>query len=565
MANPGPVALVSGSKSSHRRLGEILVAQGIISADQLDEVLRLQRTQRGTRLGRLLTDLGYVTDLLLADAVADQMRLPTIDVATLQIPPDVLAKVPREMALRTRCLPCYIEGRDLVVATSDPTDLQSLDQIGFKTGLRVKPAVAPEGDLSTALDRHYSPEDVAPLVSTDTITVADHLEMLDEIEDGVPGQEDDLVRAAHTAPVVRLVNAIFVDAVQAGASDIHIEPQQKGVNLRYRVDGVLRHVLTMPKRSQAKVVSRVKIISHMDIAERRKPQDGRTRIVLGGSNYDLRVSTLPTADGETVVIRILAQDRARVALEELGFAPDILTTFTGLLRRPQGLLLVTGPTGSGKTSTLYAALNLLVDETINVVTVEDPIEYRVPGISQVAVSDKSGLTFAVGLRAILRQDPDVVMVGEIRDIETAQVAFQAAQTGHLVLATLHTNDAPSAVTRLIDMGVPVVPGGLVGDRRARAAARPPRVPVRARRGRRHGVATRLPGLPEQRLPRPPRRPRTARDDALGAALDARRRRRRPRARRRAAPGHAHAVRGRNEEGRGGCDDGRRTAPHRAAA
>ena len=285
---------------------------------------------------------------------------------------------------------------------------------------------------------------------------------------------------------MRLVNAIFVDAVQAGASDIHIEPQQKGVNLRYRVDGVLRHVLTMPKRSQAKVVSRVKIISHMDIAERRKPQDGRTRFVLGGSNYDLRVSTLPTADGETVVIRILAQDRARVALEELGFAPDILTTFTGLLRRPQGLLLVTGPTGSGKTSTLYAALNLLVDETINVVTVEDPIEYRVPGISQVAVSDKSGLTFAVGLRAILRQDPDVVMVGEIRDIETAQVAFQAAQTGHLVLATLHTNDAPSAVTRLIDMGVPayLVASSVIGVVAQRLARRV--CPCAIVDGRRHG-------------------------------------------------------------------------------
>ena len=455
VADPSPVNLVVASpKSTHRRIGEILVAQGIISTDQLDEVLRLQNGQRGTRLGRLLTDLGYVTDDVLAEAVADQMRLPTIDVATIQVPADVVARVPRELALRTRCLPCHLAGRDLLVATSDPTDVHALDQIAFKTGLRVKPAVAPEGDLGVALDRHYTPDDVAPLVSTDTITVADHLEMLDEIEESAIGQEDDLVRAAHTAPVVRLVNAIFVDAVQAGASDIHIEPQQKGVNLRYRVDGVLRHVLTMPKRSQAKVVSRVKIISHMDIAERRKPQDGRTRVVLGGSNYDLRVSTLPTADGETVVVRILAQDRAKVALDELGFAPDVLTLFTGLLRRPQGLLLVTGPTGSGKTSTLYAGLNFVVDETINVVTVEDPIEYRLPGISQVAVSEKSGLSFAVGLRAILRQDPDVVMVGEIRDLETAHVAFQAAQTGHLVLATLHTNDAPSAVTRLVDMGVP---------------------------------------------------------------------------------------------------------------
>jgi type IV pilus assembly protein PilB len=467
---PPPVVRV---RPTRRRLGEILVAQGIVSAEQLEQVLRLQQSQKGTRLGRLLTDLGYVNDVLLAEVVADQLRLPVVDLATATLDPEVLALIPRDLAIRTRCLPLRLDGRDLSVVTCDPTDVHALDQIAFKTGFRVKPVVTAEGDLIAALERHYAAEDVAPLTSTDTVTIADQLEILDGSDEAAAGPEVDLVRAAHAAPVIRLVNSILVDAIQAGASDIHIEPQQEGVNLRYRVDGVLRHVLTMPKRSQAKTISRIKIAAHMDIAERRRPQDGRTRILLCGESYDLRVSTLPTADGETVVIRILAQNRAKVALEELGFSPTALGTFVELLRRPQGLILVTGPTGSGKTSTLYAALNLLVNETVNVVTVEDPIEYRLPGINQVAVCDKSGLGFAVGLRAILRQDPDVVMVGEIRDVETAQVAFQAAQTGHLVLSTLHTNDASSAVTRLVDMGVPayLVASSVIGVLAQRLARR----------------------------------------------------------------------------------------------
>ena len=438
-----------------RRIGEMLVAQGVLSEEQLLEVLQRQKSQKGVRLGRLLTDLGYVSDILLADVVADQMRLPTVDLAGLEVSLEAIGRLPREIALRTRCLPWRIEGRDIHVITSDPTDVHALDQVSFKTGLRVRPVVAPEGDLILALDRYYSTEETATFASVATLDLADQLAIVDDVDvDGSGVPEDDLTGAAQTAPVIRLVNAILADAIRVGASDIHIEPQQKGVNLRYRVDGTLRHVITMPKRSQAKVVSRVKIAAHMDIAERRKPQDGRTRIVVAGHAFDLRVSTLPTADGEKVVIRILAQDRAHIALDNLGFAPDMLAAFKDLLSLPQGLVLVTGPTGSGKTSTLYAALNHLVSETTNIVTVEDPIEYRIAGINQVAVSDKAGLTFAVGLRSILRQDPDIVMVGEIRDLETAQVAFQAAQTGHLVLATLHTNDAPSTVTRLVDMGVP---------------------------------------------------------------------------------------------------------------
>jgi type IV pilus assembly protein PilB len=442
-------------RNRRRFLGEMLVGQGIISPDQLQEVLQLQKTEKTTRIGRLLVELGYVTELQIADLLADQLRLPSADLTAVEISPDAITRVPHELAVKHRCLPWMIEGRDLYVITADPTDVQALDNIGFKTGLRVKPVVAPESEVVAAIERFYASEETQSPDALDAIGLADQLAIVDEAEaDAGGGSEDELERAAQAGPVIRLVNSIFADAVHAGASDIHIEPQQKGVILRYRVDGALRHVITMPKRAQSKIVSRIKIAAHMDIAERRKPQDGRTRIVVAGSAYDLRVSSLPTADGEKVVIRILAQDRAKIALEELGFEDETLEQFREVLRRPQGMILVTGPTGSGKTSTLYAALNFLAAETTNIVTIEDPVEYRLAGINQVAVSDRAGLTFATGLRSILRQDPNVVMVGEIRDLEAAQIAFQAAQTGHLVLSTLHTNDAPSAVTRLVDLGVP---------------------------------------------------------------------------------------------------------------
>ena len=454
---PVPPSLRIPARNRRRFLGEMLVAQGIISPEQLEEALRLQKkADKATRIGRLLVELGYVTELQLADLIADQFRLPSADLTTLEVSPDAVSRVPRELAVKHRCLPLLVEGRDLHLITADPTDVQALDAIGFKTGLRVRPVVAAESEVASAIERYYAVSgETTSQVSLDTAALADQLAVVDEADgDAAANSEEELERAAQTGPVIRLVNSIIADAIRAGASDIHVEPQQKGVNLRYRVDGALRHVITMPKRSQAKIVSRVKIVSHMDIAERRKPQDGRTRIVVGGSAYDLRVSTLPTADGEKVVVRILAQDRAKISLEELGFDEESLAFFRDLLRRPQGLILVTGPTGSGKTSTLYAALNYLASETTNIVTIEDPIEYRLAGINQVAVSDRAGLTFATGLRSILRQDPNIVMVGEIRDVETAHIAFQAAQTGHLVLSTLHTNDAPSAVTRLVEMGVP---------------------------------------------------------------------------------------------------------------
>jgi type IV pilus assembly protein PilB len=438
-------------KSRRRFVGEMLVDQGVITPQQLSEVLARQKTEKGGRIGRLLVDLGYATETQICEVVAEQLNIPAADLVAVDIPNEVLNRVTKELATKYLCLPWFIEGRELYLIMADPTNVAAADAVAFHTGLKIRPVVAPETEVAEAVVKFYAAEE-SSLAQFDSIDLADQLSVVSD-QETEPGEEN-AEQAAQTVPLVKLVNAVIADATRAGASDIHIEPQEKGVNLRYRVDGLLRQVMTMPKRIQNKVISRIKIMSHMDISEHRKPQDGRTFVRIGGKNFDLRVSTLPTAEGEKCVMRILVQDRAKVALPDLGFEPDVLASFQELLDRPQGMILVTGPTGSGKTSTLYAALNYLKDEATNIVTVEDPIEYRLSGINQVPVSDKAGLTFAAGLRSILRQDPDVVMVGEIRDLETAHVAFQAAQTGHLVLSTLHTNDAPSAITRLVEMGIP---------------------------------------------------------------------------------------------------------------
>jgi type IV pilus assembly protein PilB len=439
-------------KGRRRYLGEMLLRQGVITEERLKEALELQQKQKGSRLGRVLIDLGYATEVQICEVVAEQLQIPAADLVAVDIAPQVLALVPRDLAVKYACLPWFVEGKDLYLIMADPTNIEAADAVAFKTGLRVKPVVAPESEVQASLERLYSTEnEETTLAQFEGVDLQGQLETLG-VDEEEKHEEDEEVLSS--GPVVTMVNAVLLDAIRAGASDIHIEPQEKALYLRYRVDGMLRQVMTIPKKVQSKVISRIKIMAHMDIAEHRKPQDGRTRIVSNGKQYDMRVSSLPTADGEKIVIRILVQSRASVALEELGFEPDVLASFKEMLNRPQGMILVTGPTGSGKTSTLYAALNFLKGEATNIVTVEDPIEYRLPGVNQVAVSDKAGLTFAAGLRSILRQDPNVIMVGEIRDLETAQVAFQAAQTGHLVLSTLHTNDAPSAATRLVQMGVP---------------------------------------------------------------------------------------------------------------
>jgi type IV pilus assembly protein PilB len=430
----------------------MLVRAGCLNPDQLAEALERHKSAKGTRLGRLMVDLGFVTEAQICEVLAEQLAIPAADLVAVDIAPDVLAKVTRELAAKHLVLPWFVEGRELYVIMADPTNVAAADAVAFHTGLRVRPVVAPESDVAEAIARFYAAEETS-LAQFENLDLADQLSVVTEQERDSAADEA-LDQAIQTGPLVKLVNAILADAIRQGASDIHIEPQEKSVVLRYRVDGLLRQVMTMPKRVQSKVVSRIKIMSYMDISERRKPQDGRTFLRVAGKNYDLRVSTLPTADGEKCVMRVLVQEKAQASLEEIGMEPGLLKQFQEVLDRPQGMILVTGPTGSGKTSTLYAALNYLRDEATNIVTVEDPVEYRLAGINQVAVQEKAGLTFASGLRSILRQDPDVVMVGEIRDAETAQVAFQAAQTGHLVLSTLHTNDAPSAVTRLVDIGMP---------------------------------------------------------------------------------------------------------------
>jgi type IV pilus assembly protein PilB len=440
----------------------MLLDRGLIDQALLDEILLRQRTQLGTRVGRLLVEGGYVTEAQICEVIADQLNIPAADLAAVDVAPDVLSRVPKDLCQKYICLPWFLEGRDIYLIMADPTNLAAADAVALASGYRVKPVVAPESEVAAALERFYSDEETS-LAQFENIEVdiAGQLAVVSETE-GESAADEDLEKAAKALPLVKLVNGILVDAVRSGASDIHIEPQLKAVVLRYRVDGLLQQVMTMPKSVQQKVVSRIKVMSQMDVS-RRKPQEGRTLIRLDGRQYDLRVSTVSTADGENVVIRILRPERAKVALQDLGFEPDILAMLKDVLKRPQGMILVTGPSGSGKTSTLYASLNHLLSEITNIVTVEDPVEYRLAGVSQVAVSEGAGLTFAAGLRSILRQDPDVVMVGEIRDLETAQVAFQAVQTGRLVLSTLHTSDAPSAVTRLVEMGIPayVVASSLV--------------------------------------------------------------------------------------------------------
>ena len=476
----------TGATRNRRKfLGEMLVENRVITRAQLNQALEHQRKNRGSRVGRVLLELGFVTETQICEVIADQLRIPAADLVAVDIPNDVLNLISREMANKHACLPWFVEGRELYLIMADPTNITAADAIAFHTGLKVKPVVAPESEIILAVQRFYAAEENS-LAQFEDLNLVDQLSVVAEGETDSSGDEDP-EKEVQGAPLVKLVNAILTDAIRAGASDIHIEPQEKGLNLRYRVDGLLRQVMTMPKRVQNKVVSRIKVTAHLDISERRKPQDGRTRILMGTRAYDLRVSTLPTTDGEKVVIRILVQDRAKIALEELGFEPTVLASFKELLRRPQGIVLVTGPTGSGKTSTLYAALNYLRGETTNIVTVEDPVEYKLQGVNQVAVSDKSGLTFAAGLRSILRQDPNVVMVGEIRDTETAQIAFQAAQTGHLVLDPAHQRRGGGGHAPRRD-GAAAVSRRLVVDRGAGAAARPPAVRLQGGAARRQRQA-----------------------------------------------------------------------------
>ncbi|HVO83422.1 MAG TPA: ATPase, T2SS/T4P/T4SS family [Syntrophobacteria bacterium] len=438
---------------ARKKVGQLLLAAGLITEDQLVEALDRQKQTKRKHLGKILVEMGLAQEEDICRALATQLNLPFVTLSDMDIPPDVVELLSRKQAENKLILAVGKQERRLRLAMANPLDYGAIDDVKFRTGLEVAVLIASETDIRKAIERHYKKDDIDFDLLSKVIPSAEVEVLPEERESDTEYNVDELIRQSEIAPIVRLTNAILADAIKLKASDIHIEPQEREVLVRYRVDGMMKNIFKVNLPVLAPLVSRIKILGDMDIAVKRRPQDGRTKLKVANKHYDLRISTLPTIFGEKVVIRILDQARAFISLADLGFQGAELEVLTSILSRPQGILLVTGPTGSGKSSTLYGALNHLRSEVINIVTVEDPVEYQLPGINQVQVHEKAGITFAAGLRSILRQDPNVVMVGEIRDAETARIAFQAANTGHLVLSTLHTNDAPSAVTRLIDLGI----------------------------------------------------------------------------------------------------------------
>ncbi len=425
------------------RLGEVLVEAGLISQAQLEQALQTQQAT-GERLGRVLVSMGLATQDAIAKAIASQLGLEYVNVQTTSIAEDVLTILPEAQIRRHQVLPLRTEGEALVIGMVDPLDVLALDDIRRVAARDLIPAVITADGFQHAVNQYPALES-----SLDQV--------IQEIRPADVGEEepglDKLREIVDEAPVVRLVNLMLVQAIRQGASDIHVEPQETRLRIRYRIDGTLYNVMNAPRHVQAATVSRIKIMANMNIAERRAPQDGRIELRIDGREIDLRVSTVPTTFGEKVVMRILDKRQALVGIDKLGLLANDFPRFESLVSKPYGIILITGPTGSGKTTSLYAILNRLNKTEVNIITIEDPVEYQLTGISQVQINPRAGLTFATGLRSFLRQDPDIIMVGEIRDEETARIAIHAALTGHLVLSTLHTNDAPGAVTRLADMGV----------------------------------------------------------------------------------------------------------------
>ena len=432
----------------------MLIEEKLVSSEQLETALSEQRrTENGKRIGEILVGLRYLSDVNLLKILSQQLDTPIIDLAKEPPEPGVLDIVPSEFALRHNLIPIRRNDDILVVAMADPLDISGIDDLHLLTGLDIAPMLASAADIRRLCEQTYM-----------TRMLQDVKEAERAIEDEDNLDVADLQKMAKEELVIQMVNLIINQAIQDRASDIHIEPFEKEIRVRYRVDGVLHEVSPPPKRFHAAVISRIKILSDLNIAERRLPQDGRMRIRAGGRQIDLRVATIPTVYGESVVMRILDKQTAMIGLTELGMETDMFVKFRRLINEPHGIILVTGPTGSGKTTTLYASLSEIYSVEKKVITVEDPVEYQVNGVSQIQVQPQIGLTFASGLRSIVRQDPDIIMVGEIRDHETVEISIHAALTGHLVFSTLHTNDAAGAVSRLLDMGAEpfLVASSLIG-------------------------------------------------------------------------------------------------------
>jgi type IV pilus assembly protein PilB len=457
MARPPETVRRPAPVNAPDKLGELLVKSGRINPAQLQEALNLQKDQGG-RLGTNLIKLGYLTDRQLVDALSQHFKVPSVDLSAMEIDEAVTKIIPADIARKYTIFPVAKTGATVTVAMIDPTNVFAMDDVKFMTGYKVEPVVASETAIRAAIDRYYG--------STHAIELKKVMEDLSEGEAGgdleLLDEEEELDLAtleeeSEQAPVVKLVNLILTDAIKRGASDIHIEPYEKDYRVRYRIDGLLYEMMRPPLKLKEAITSRVKIMARLDIAEKRLPQDGRIKIktkVSGkAKDLDYRVSVLPTLFGEKIVMRLLDKDKLMLDMTKLGFEVDSLRRFEQAIMRPYGMVLVTGPTGSGKTNTLYSALSRINTPEVNIMTAEDPVEFNLAGINQVQMREQIGLNFAAALRSFLRQDPNIILVGEIRDFETAEVAIKAAMTGHLVLSTLHTNDAPSSINRLMNMGI----------------------------------------------------------------------------------------------------------------
>jgi type IV pilus assembly protein PilB len=436
-----------------KKLGEILVEEELITSEQLDNALTLQKG-KNKKLGKVLIELGYVNEMQVAETLTKQLSLRMVDCSHYEPSKEVLDLVSREVAERKLVVPLELKGRNLLIAMANPLDWETIEDISFETSLKISVGISSENNILNAIEELYG-------TAEETWDVLKELPSYDGVEfvkedldeEGQDSSFQSLYQNSEAPPIVRLVTMVIADAIKCGASDIHIEPREKHVQVRYRMDGVLKNIQIYPKQIQEAVISRIKIISNLDITNKRFPQDGRSALRLEKKNVDLRISTLPSVYGEKVVIRLLDSSTGLVPLSQLGISESILKPLINVFNQPQGMLLVTGPTGSGKTTTLYSILQQVRTETKNIITLEDPVEYKLEGITQVGINEAIGFTFANALRSVLRQDPDIVMVGEIRDLDTAEIGARAALTGHLVLSTLHTNDTVSTISRLIDIGL----------------------------------------------------------------------------------------------------------------
>lgn len=439
-------------KAARRYLPELLIEEKLVTERQLQKAMA-QQTKTNEKLEKILVQLGFLSEKDLTEVIGKQIGVSFVDLENLTIDPEILHLVPEHLARRYKAIPIEHNANKLTLAMMDPLNVIAIDDIRLITGYDIQPVIATEDTIIKTIERNFGVTELQEAQARVKDLASAEAETLQTVEEEAEIAVDKLKKLVDEAPIVRVVNLIISQAINDKASDIHVEPDQKQVRVRYRIDGILHDVMSPPKHIQAPMISRIKIMASMDIAERRIPQDGKIHLRHSNKEFDLRVSTIPTIFGEKVVLRILDKSSVMLGLDKLGFFPEIKEQFEEMVSKPYGMILVTGPTGSGKSTTLYSCLHKLNTGDKNIITVEDPVEYQLSGVNQVQVNERAGLTFANALRSFLRQDPDIIMVGEIRDGETARIAVEAALTGHLVLSTLHTNDAPSAITRLIEMGI----------------------------------------------------------------------------------------------------------------